>query len=88
MGEQGFVPPPPKIKDKRSEPKMTARLSALVKWVPELHEAGLKACHYAKEFNLWRICPLGCQEKLAYECPQLDDPSREPTGGKIISLIL
>jgi hypothetical protein len=28
------------------------RLMALVKWMAELHEAGLKACHYTEEFIL------------------------------------
>jgi hypothetical protein len=41
------------IKDKRNEPPMNDRLIALVKLVAELHEAGLKACHYMEEFHLW-----------------------------------
>jgi hypothetical protein len=40
------------IKDKRGEPSMTPCLATLVKRVAELHEAGLKACHYAEEFTL------------------------------------
>jgi hypothetical protein len=59
-------------------------LAALVKRVAELRDAGLQMCHYAEEFTLWRICPLGHQEKLAYECPQLVDPCHEPTVGKIL----
>jgi hypothetical protein len=43
---------PPIIKDKRNEPSMNSRLSALVKHVAELREAGLRACHYVKEFHL------------------------------------
>jgi hypothetical protein len=35
---------PPIIKDKRNEPPMNDRLTALVKHVAELREAGLKAC--------------------------------------------
>jgi hypothetical protein len=31
---------------------MTPRLAALVKWVAELHKAGLKACHCVEEFTL------------------------------------
>jgi hypothetical protein len=57
-------------------------LSALVKRVVEHHEAGLKACHCVEEFLLQRIRPLGRREKLAFECPRLSDPSREPAEGK------
>jgi hypothetical protein len=53
----------------------------------ELHEASLKACHCTEEFYLRRICPIGRWEKLAYECPRLADPSREPADGEIFSLI-
>jgi hypothetical protein len=31
---------------------MNDRLTALVEHVAELHKAGLKACHYIKEFHL------------------------------------
>jgi hypothetical protein len=71
------------IKDKRGESPMTPCLAALFKRVAELHEAELKACHYAEEFTLQRIHPLGHLEKLAFECPWLADPNREPTDGKI-----
>jgi hypothetical protein len=50
--------PPLVIKDTRNEPLMNIRLSALVKHVAELREAGLKACHCIEEFYLWRIHPL------------------------------
>jgi hypothetical protein len=43
---------PPIIKDKRNEPLMNDRLTALVKRMAKLHEAGLKACHCIKEFHL------------------------------------
>jgi hypothetical protein len=43
---------PPIIKDKQNEPQMNDRLTALVKRVAELCEAGLKACHYVEEFHL------------------------------------
>jgi hypothetical protein len=43
---------PPNIDNKQSEPKMIVCLAALVKRVPELCEADLKACHCAEEFNL------------------------------------
>jgi hypothetical protein len=43
---------PPLIDNKRGEPKMTPRLAALVKRVAELHDAGLRACHYTEEFTL------------------------------------
>jgi hypothetical protein len=61
---------------------MTPRLAALGKQVAELHNYGLQACHYAEEFTLRWICPLGHQEKMAYECPRLADPSHEPAAGK------
>jgi hypothetical protein len=47
----------PAIKDQRKEPPMTDRLAALVRRVAELRQAGLEACHYAKEFYLRRIRP-------------------------------
>jgi hypothetical protein len=68
---------PSLIDDKWGEPKMTPHLAALVKWVAKLHDSGLRACHCAEEFTLRWIHPFGCLEKLAYECPQLADPSRE-----------
>jgi hypothetical protein len=74
----------PHIDDKRGELEMTPRLAALVKRVAELHDTGLRACHCTKEFTLWRIRPLGYREKLAYECPQLVDPSHDPTDSKIL----
>jgi hypothetical protein len=43
---------PPFVKDKWGRPLMTPRLAALVKRVAKLREAGLKACHYDKEFTL------------------------------------
>jgi hypothetical protein len=69
---------PPIIEDKRNEPLMNDCLTALVKSMAKLREAGLKACHCIEEFNLQRICSLGHREKLAFECPRLSDPSREP----------
>jgi hypothetical protein len=30
---------------------------ALIKWVIELYQAGLEACHYVEEFTLWWIYP-------------------------------
>jgi hypothetical protein len=75
---------PPHIDDKRKEPKMTPHLAALAKRVTKLRQAGLWACHYAEEFTLWWIHPLDHREKLAYECPQLADPTREPVDGKIL----
>jgi hypothetical protein len=73
------------LKDQRKELPMTARLSALVKRVVELYQAGLEACHCVKEFHLRRICPLDRREKPAYECPRLADPSRYPTEGEILT---
>jgi hypothetical protein len=66
---------------------MTPRLAALVRWVVELHIFGLQACHYAEEFTLRWIQPLGHREKLAYECPRLADPSCEPTAGKNFNFV-
>jgi hypothetical protein len=71
------------INDKRGEPKMTPRLTTLVKRVAELHNIGLRACHCDEEFTHRWIRPLGRRKKLAFECPRLADPSREPTYGKI-----
>jgi hypothetical protein len=68
---------PPLIDKKRGEPKMTPRLAALGKQVAELHNYGLQACHYAEEFTLRWICPLGHQE--------LADPSHESAAGKIFN---
>jgi hypothetical protein len=77
---------PPFIKDKRGEPPMTPRLANLVKRVAELREASLKACHCTKEFTLRQIHPLARRENLAFECPRLADPNREPADGKIFIL--
>jgi hypothetical protein len=79
---------PLKVKDKRGEPKVTPRLAALIKKVVKLHQARLKACHYVEEFTLRWIRLLGHQERPAYACPRLADPSREPAGGKIFILEL
>jgi hypothetical protein len=73
------------IKDKRREPKVTPCLAALVKHVIELRDTSLQACHYAEEFTLQWIHPLDRWEKLAYECPWLVDPRREPITGKIFN---
>jgi hypothetical protein len=56
---------------------MTPRLAAVVKRVVELHDVSVRACHCAKEFTLWWIHPLGCHERLAYECRRLANPSRD-----------
>jgi hypothetical protein len=65
---------------------MTPRLAALVKQAAELRTAGLWACHCAQEFTLQQIHPLGWRERLAYDCPQLTDLSREPAVGKMFNL--
>jgi hypothetical protein len=69
------------IKNKRSEPPMTNRLAMLTKHVAELRQASLKVCHCVEEFYLRRIHPLGRRNKLAFECPRLADPHREPSEG-------
>jgi hypothetical protein len=66
---------------------MSARLSALVKRVAKLREAGLKAYHCAEEFYFRQIHPLDCRERLVYDCPRLANPSHEPADGEIINLI-
>jgi hypothetical protein len=65
----------PLIDRKRGEPKMTPRLAALVR----------QLCHCVVQFTLRWIHPLGHREKLAYECPRLADPSREPTAGNFFN---
>jgi hypothetical protein len=62
---------------------MTARLAVLVKHVSELRAAGLKACHFIKEFHHRRIHPLGGWKRHAYECPWMVDPTREPIDCKL-----
>jgi hypothetical protein len=79
---------PPQIDDKRGEPEITPHQIALVKWVTELCQAGLWACHYAKEFTLQRIRPLGRREKLAYRCSRLANPTREPAESKILNYLI
>jgi hypothetical protein len=74
---------PPAIKDQRKESPMTDRLAALVRRVAELRQAGLEVCHYAEEFYLQRILPLGRRKTLPFESPRLPDPSRDPLPGKI-----
>jgi hypothetical protein len=74
---------PPAIKDQRKELPMTDRLTALVRRVTELRQAGLEVCHCAEEFYLQRIRPLGRQKTLAFESPRLADPSHDPLLDKI-----
>jgi hypothetical protein len=64
---------------------MTLRLVALIKWVVELRDSGLRVRHYTDEFTLPWIHPLSHREKLAYECPRLADPSHDPATGRIFS---
>jgi hypothetical protein len=60
---------PSAIKNKRMEPPMTDRLTALIKHVAELRQAGLEACHRVEEFYLQRIRPLDRRKILTFECP-------------------
>jgi hypothetical protein len=78
----------PLVNKKRGELKMTPCLVALVKWVVELRATGLLACHCTEELTLWRIHPLDHRERLAYNCPQLADLSREPAGGMMFNFHL
>jgi hypothetical protein len=71
------------IKDQRKEPSMTDRLAALVRRVTELRQAGLEVCHWAEEFYLRRIRPLGRRKTLAFESPRLADPSCDPLPSNI-----
>jgi hypothetical protein len=70
------------------EPEITPRLATLAKWVTKIHQAGLQACHCTEEFTLRWICPLGHQEKLAYECSLLVDLTRKLAEGKIINYLV
>jgi hypothetical protein len=74
---------PSLIHNKRGELKMTHRMAALVKRVAKLRDAGLRACNCIKEFTLRRIRLLGHWDMLAYECPRLNDLSRDPATRKI-----
>jgi hypothetical protein len=67
---------------------MTSHLKALVKWVIELRQAKLEACHCAEEFTLQRIRPLGRRVKLTFECPRLADPNRDHSAGKNLNFLL
>jgi hypothetical protein len=40
------------IDKKRKEPMLTPHFAGLVKRVTELHDTGIRACHYTKEFTL------------------------------------
>jgi hypothetical protein len=57
----------PLINNKRGKPEMTPHVSALVKRVAELRDAGLQACHCTEEFIIRQILPLGRWDALAYE---------------------
>jgi hypothetical protein len=76
----------PLVDKKLGEPKMTPCLAALVKRVAELCSISLLACHCVEEFTVRWIRPLGHQEKLAYDCPRLANPSHGPTAGKMFNL--
>jgi hypothetical protein len=79
---------PPHVEDKRKELEMTPCLKALVKRVTELCQAELEACHCIEEFTLWWFRPIDCREKLAFECPWLADPNRDPPTSKFLNLFL
>jgi hypothetical protein len=65
---------------------MTDLLATLIKRVAELRQAGLEACHCIKEFYLQWIRLLGHRKTLSFECPQMADPSRDPSEGDIFIL--
>jgi hypothetical protein len=79
---------PPAIKNKRKEPPMTDRLATLVKHITELCQAGLEACHCVEKFHLRSIHPLDRRMTLAFKCPRMADPSRDPLEGNIFILSL
>jgi hypothetical protein len=60
---------------------MTNRLPALTKRIAEQRQASLEACQYVEEFYLWWIRPLGRRKTLAFKCPRMVDPYREPSEG-------
>jgi hypothetical protein len=72
---------PPAVKNKWSKPPMTDRLASLTKRVVERRQAGLEVSHCVEEFYLQRIRPLDRRRKLAFECPRMADPYREPLEG-------
>jgi hypothetical protein len=74
---------PPAIKNKWMESSMIDRLATLIKRVAELHQADIEACHYIEEFHLRRIRPLDHQKILAFKCPRMVDPSRDPSEGDL-----
>jgi hypothetical protein len=78
---------PPLIDNKRGKHEMTPRLTALVKRVAELRDAGHWACHCAEEFILRRIHPLGYRDALAYECPQIANPSHDPANSMTFNFV-
>jgi hypothetical protein len=65
---------------------MTDRLAALTKHIVELCQDGLKACHYVEEFYIRQIRPLSHRKILAFECPRMADPYREPSKGCLFVL--
>jgi hypothetical protein len=77
---------PPAIKNKQMEPPMTDRLATLTKRVAELCQASLEVCHCVEEFYIRQIHPLGRQKILAFECPRMADPYREPLEGCLFVL--
>jgi hypothetical protein len=61
------------------EPPMTDPLPALTKHVAELRQASLEVYHCIEEFYVRRIRPLGHRKTLAFKCPRMADPYREPS---------
>jgi hypothetical protein len=65
---------------------MTDRLAVLTKHVAELRQAGLEACNCVEKFYVRRIHPLDRWKILAFECPRMVDPYREPSEGCLFIL--
>jgi hypothetical protein len=65
---------------------MTDHLVALTKRVAELCQVSLEACHCVDDFYVRWIRPLGHRKKLAFECPRMADPYREPSEGCLFVL--
>jgi hypothetical protein len=76
----------PAIKNKRMESPMIDPLATLIKCVTKLRQASLEVCHRVEEFYLRWIHPLDRRKILAFECPRMADPCRDPSEGYLFIL--
>jgi hypothetical protein len=65
---------------------MIDHLATLTKRIAELCQAGLEVCHCIEEFYVRRIHPLDRWKILAFECPRMANPYREPSEGCVFVL--